>query len=328
MTDDDGAAGPLAAVGGDATRATDAFTALANETRLAILLALWEAHDPANPDAETSFSALRDRVGTHDSGRFNYHLDKLVGRYVRKTDDGYVLRRSGGELVRTVIAGAGIEEPTLERTEIDVPCPYCGAPTAISYEDEWLYQVCTACEGSFEGSEEQPEGYLTGVALDPAGFLDRDPEALWAAALSRGYQEIKTTLEGVCDECSGVVERTLDVCPDHDDEGVCSTCNRRPVAIVYLGCTVCGNYHAVSPGTLVIHHPAVVAFYYDHGIETQYVNDTVGRMRDLSRLLAGHELAVLGVDPPRVQVRIDHEGERLQLTLDETAAVVEVAGPD
>ncbi len=319
------AASPLeAAVGGDMERATDAFAVLSNETRLAILLALWDAHDSVNPEDGISFSDLRERVGTTDSGQFNYHLEQLVGQFVRKVDDGYLLRRAGQKLVRTVIAGAGIEEPTLERTPIDVPCPYCGGQTAVLYDDEWLYHVCTECEGGFAGTNEQPDGYLSGAALDPAGFGDRSPEELWAAALSRGYQDMKTMLEGVCNECSGPVNLRLKVCEDHDEDGVCETCGRTPAALVILGCTVCKNYHASSPRSLVLHHPAVVAFYYERGVEVGYSHGEFEQIRRRDRLATRNEQRVVSADPPRVEVTVRHEGDELRVTMDEDAEVVAV----
>lgn len=111
---------PLEAAAGVAgPRAIEAFSLLGNETWLSILLALWEVHEPFAEDNAVPFSELRDRVGMHDSGQFHYHLDKPAGHFVEKTDDGYELRHAGRQLVGTVIAGTGIEEPTLEPTELD-----------------------------------------------------------------------------------------------------------------------------------------------------------------------------------------------------------------
>jgi hypothetical protein len=322
---EDSAASPLeAAAGADMERATDAFALLRNETRLAILLALWDAHDSMHPDEGVPFSELRERVGTRDSGQFNYHLEQLVGQFVRQVDDGYVLRRAGQKLVRTVIAGAGIEEPTLERTPIDVDCPSCGGQTAVLYEDEWFYHVCTECDGVFAGGGTQPEGYLTGAALPPAGFADRTPEELWVAALNRAHQDVKTMLEGVCNECSAPVSVDILVCDDHDETGVCSVCDRRPVALAILGCSVCKNYHAITPRTLVMHHPAVISFFYERGIELGYRRGDVDRTRRWERLRNRNEQTVVSTDPPRVEVTVRHKGDELRLMMDENAEVVAV----
>ena len=69
----------------------DLFKLLGNETRLAILLALWEAFDPFDPKNGVSFTALRDRAGLPQGAQFGSHLDKLAGRLVEKTAEGYVL---------------------------------------------------------------------------------------------------------------------------------------------------------------------------------------------------------------------------------------------
>ena len=168
MTDEAGTGSPLDAVAGDgATCATEAFAALGDETRLAVLLARREACDPADPDDGVPFSRLRERVGVRDSGRFNYHLDRLEGRFVRRVENGYALRRSGRQLVRTVVAGTSIEEPALEPTGIDADCPFCGAPLAATYEDEWLYRVCTGCLGAYEGASRCPTATLRGRPSPP-----------------------------------------------------------------------------------------------------------------------------------------------------------------
>jgi DNA-binding transcriptional ArsR family regulator len=335
MPEEDPDGSPLDAVAGDdATRATEAFAALGDETRLAILLALWEACDPADPDDGVPFSALRERVGVSDSGRFNYHLDRLEGRFVRRVEAGYALRRSGRQVVRTVVAGTGIEEPTLEPTVIDADCPFCGAPLAVTYEDEWLYKVCTECQGAYEGGEAVPDGYLAGAALAPAGLTDRSPEEAWAAALTRAYQDTKTLVEGVCNECSGPVDRTLDICEAHDVDtggdgtgtgaGVCGTCGRRFAAIAVVHCRVCENYHAMPPRTLVVNHPAVVSFYHERGVDLHYDLDDVESVRRRTDLVAGHEQEVVSTDPPRVLVTVSYAGDDLRLTVEGNLNVVEV----
>lgn len=72
---------PAAKTVGTDTR--EGLEILANDTGMAILLALWKAKDPrrpllARPEPTVSFSNLRDRVDVTYSGQFNYHLEKLV----------------------------------------------------------------------------------------------------------------------------------------------------------------------------------------------------------------------------------------------------------
>lgn len=78
------------------------FDLLSDETRLRIVSAL-AAYEHAHPNEPTiRFAALRERVDARDSGRFNYHLRKLDGILVEKSDDGYSLTPVGRQIVATV----------------------------------------------------------------------------------------------------------------------------------------------------------------------------------------------------------------------------------
>ncbi|NIQ59492.1 MAG: helix-turn-helix transcriptional regulator, partial [Gemmatimonadetes bacterium] len=156
-----------AAAGAAGPETTKAFELLTDETRLAILLALWESHDPLG-DEGVSFSELKEQVGIRDSGQFNYHLGKLKGQFVEERDGGYTLGPVGNKIVRAIIGGVGLKPPTLEPAEIDMDCTLCGAPTAITYQDGRLFQLCTECEGTMVETDEYPEGMLYSWRLDPA----------------------------------------------------------------------------------------------------------------------------------------------------------------
>jgi DNA-binding transcriptional ArsR family regulator len=124
---------------------TDAFALLGDETRVGILRALGEAAGPL------SFSTLRERVGTRDSGRFNYHLDRLVGHFVARTDEGYTLRRVGERVVVAVQSGSVTATPELGPTLVDESCPFCGAQVGVHYREERLGVFCTECAGAYSG---------------------------------------------------------------------------------------------------------------------------------------------------------------------------------
>jgi hypothetical protein len=305
------------------SQVTEAFSLLSDETRLSILLALWEAAEPFAETDAVPFSELYDRVDISDSGQFNYHLDKLVGQFVEKRTDGYRLRGTGRQIVRSVIAGAGIEEPSLDPTEIDGECSRCGAPIAVTYDDGWLHVVCTDCDGKWGSRHDVPDGALIGSECPPAALTDRTPEELWQANSISIYQAQKSAIEGVCDSCSGPMERSLDICRDHDPEGVCDDCGRSYAAIAQFSCPVCKNYHAAPPHALVKHHPAVVAFYYERGLSIQYgIGET--EMKCASAQFKQHEQELVDTDPARVRVTVQYDGDTLRLTLDEELSVIDV----
>ena len=319
----DASTSPLETVAGAAgPEAAQAFKRLANEKRLAILVALWEIDEPFEEDDAVPFSVLRKHVGMRDKGQFNYHLDLLTGHFVEQTDEGYKLRRAGHQLVQTVIAGTGLKDHSFGPTEIDRDCYLCGAPTLVTYDDDWLYWVCTQCDGLFH-SDGVPEGALAGVAFDPAGFVGRNPEAVLNAAWTGvNYQ---SPLGGVCDACSGPMDSWLHLCDEHATEGRCPNCGWRDAAVARFRCTVCKWHFQVAPWWLVIGHPAVIAFYYDRGVPLQFEDGVYYQPRIESDLQTHHEQELVSVDPPRVRVTIQYTDDELRLTLDEGLNVVDVS---
>jgi len=329
MDSPSGSASPLDTAGGAAGPQTvEAFKLLGDETRLAILLALWEAYDPHAPTETVSFSTLYDRVNVRDSGTFTYHLDKLAGNYVDAIDDGYRLTNSGQTLVRAVIAGAGIEEKQLKPTEIPRQCPHCGDAVEISYEDDRLYQICQGCEGHIgpDSMEHAPTGTL--IAYDnfnPAGLTDRTPDEVFLAGSIEYHRSLTLLIRGVCPECSGPVERSVQVCEDHETgtDELCTVCGTwNEVRVVYV-CSVCKLSGSYPAWVAAFDHPAVVAFYHDHGFDMTFgLDDPEECGRLWKRLMREQE--TLSIDPVRVLVTVEEGDDRLELTLNQELTVVDV----
>ena len=106
----------------------EAFSVLGNETRLEILRTLGASAGPL------TYAKLYERVEYDDPSNFSYHLNKLVGHFVRKTDDGYYLYDAGRRVVEAVVSGAVSDSTVVEPTETEKDCPFCGAPVAIGLE--------------------------------------------------------------------------------------------------------------------------------------------------------------------------------------------------
>jgi hypothetical protein len=325
MVDADSAESPLeAAAGAAGVHATEAFGLLGNETRLAILLALWEAYDPAADDNIVSFSELFERIDYDNAGNFSYHLNQLDGQFIRKRTDpeGYELRDTGLALVKTVIAGAGVADTSLRPVEIDRPCSLCGAATAVSYEDGVLYQVCTDCEG-IAADPDLPDGYLNATPFHPAGLTDRGPVELVAAAEVAAYRHMQTMVEGICSACSGPVDASLETCADHESDGVCESCGRAHAFWARFQCRVCKDHHVTTPAVLSVFHPATIAFYYDHGVAPRWHAREFTGLRQVGVQEADHEMTLVAEEPPQVEVTIELDGDELGLTFDETVAVID-----
>lgn len=304
--------------------ATEAFALLGNETRLAILLALWEAYEPGEDDNAVSFSDLFDRVDYDDAGNFSYHLEQLTGQFVRRHPGGggYELRNTGLEIVKVVIAGAGVQDMTLEPAEIDRECSVCGARTAVSYEDGVLYQTCTACEG-VAPDRDLPEGYLNSMQFHPAGLTDRTREELIAAAETAAYRHMRTMFEGLCSACSGPVDASLELCTQHESDGRCPNCDRTRACWARFECRVCKDHHVTTPAVLCVFHPAVVAFYYEHGVPLPWRSEAGDRSHE-DRAEPESEMALASSDPPSVTVTISVPSDEVCVTFDETVGITNV----
>jgi ribosomal protein L37AE/L43A len=308
------------------------FELLGNEIRMGILRALWEAYDPLSTENAVSFSDLYEAVPVSDSGQFNYHLDKLRGRYVERTEGGYQFRPVGLRLVQSVIAGAG-QEGTFEPTDIAVDCRRCGGDTRLIYDGGRVYHVCTDCGGHFE-SDEYPEGTLWGKSLSPAGVANRSPEELFATLTFLDWPISARLTGNVCPRCSGVLEQSLAVCYDHEhgDEEPCPNCGYSEPIRAHWVCAACKHHATGSISGVVKNHPAVISFLYDHDVDFGYPYSTnefdtvVENERLKAELTYGQDL--VSTDPLRVRVTVEHDGDELVLVLDENLSVLDVTRSD
>jgi hypothetical protein len=265
-----------------------AFAAVADELRVRILRELWNADDTL------SFSELRERVGVRDSGRFNYHLGELRGRFVEKDEDagGYDLRFAGRKLVGGLHSGAYTEaaEPVGPQP-VDGSCVACGGDLEAVYEDQTGKVDCTDCEVTL---------IQTGV---PPAFVDGREDDLAAAVDGYVRTTSRSFLDGFCPTCSGPTGGRLE-----DSE-------YGPQAVVE--CERCGASFYGLAAWVGVDHPAVVSFYDDHD---RSVRDT-----ELWRLDWLADAAwVDGADGDRVTVTVELDGEALRLTVADDLAATAV----
>lgn len=317
---------PIKATAGAAgSHTAEAFALLADETRLAILLALWEAYDPQATDNAVSFSEIFDRVEYDDPGNLRYHLEKLEGQFVQQRDPGggYEIRTTGLKFVRSIIAGAGVQDATLDATEIEQPCPFCGAPTVISYRDGLVIHACTVCEGA-RPEESTPEGVLSVTPFDPAGLTDRSPAEIRAASTVTALRDAQTLFDGLCPACSGAVDGWFEYCGDHDRTGPCENCRLRFAARARFQCRICRNHKVEPLQGLVMFHPAVVSFYDDHGVSTRIRADDVDSVTRFYELMDEHSIDVVSEEPLRVDVTATYDDDEVRVTFDDTVSVVDV----
>ena len=311
----------MVAHGGDepTTLAPDAaFAVLGNEVRMDILRTLWDADDPVG------FADLRGRVGIADSSRFNYHLGKLVGHFVRKTDAGYELRSAGEQVIRSVLAGAITQRPSFGPTALEARCPYCGSEVESWYDDDRFTARCTDCPGLTE-SEAYPPGTFMQYHIPPGGVIHRDPDEVLEVAHVFYDAKLTAILDGVCPECAASVRFDFDICPDHElpEDGLCETCGTRPNVWINPVCDNC-QYSRLFPSWFaVVNHPAAIAFHFEQGVPWDRVPFSKLTWENMAHV-GDIEEEVRAVDPLELRVSFRAEHESIHLTLDDALHVIDV----
>lgn len=275
----------------------DAFAIVGNETRLHILEALWAADRPA------AFSELRRSVGMRDSAQFNYHLDKLRGQFVRRTDDGYEFRQAGKAVVRAVLAGTYNQDPELEPFPVEGSCVACDGGLQASYRDEAFLIMCTECE--------RPHGTHP---FPPGGLEDRDREGILSAFNQRARHLSCLTADGVCPECNGRV--TTELTPADGLDGREGHPISEQEVLVVHECQRCNNHIVSTVGLALLDDAEVVSFYRDHGIDLNTVP-----FWTLEWCISDHYTEVLSRDPWRLRVTVPLGDEELRVTVDGDLAV-------
>jgi hypothetical protein len=278
----------------------DALAIVSEETRATIIAELGAAtRDGGVVSTPLAFSELMERVGAEDSGRFNYHLDKLVDTFVRKTDEGYLLRPPGEFVYRAIVSGTLTDREAVDPFAVG-GCPDCAGELVAEYPANHCFYVrCRDCD-TFQHA----------MALPNSGLDERTPAAALEAAVRKRHAEVTAMRQGVCHACGAVVERTI----DREGYDQWDEFYGHDVYAV-LSCRVCNVGGFGHPSTVAVVTPAAVAFFDDHGQDA-----TAARPWEDPLVTATAETTV---DEDRVTVPFAIDGERLSVTLDDDLQVVE-----
>ena len=277
------------------------FDLLADETRLGIVRELGDAEGPI------SFAELRERVGVRDSGRFNYHLDKLTDRFVSKRENGYALTRAGRQIDGTLRAGTYTLAADIEPIALNEPCPTCGSTQHLRYEDQL---VRTECDCPVAAQFHVPPSSLAGESRET-----------FPTACDR---YLKTALyksrRGFCTYCDGSVEASVRPLssPGESSEAVPFAFDRpQDVPVVEMTCRRCERALVSGLSLALLDHPTVVSVYADR--------NRTARDRPFwaIRGFGTDRERIRERDPLRAAVTYRVDGDALTLVVDETLTVRE-----
>lgn len=307
--------------------ATTPFEILGNDTRLAILVALWDAIDPGfpppNSESDTmTFSELRERVGMRDSGGFNYHLNRLVGPFVEQRGDGYTLTNTAEQILRRIFAGTFADHESFEGEPSEVECHRCGGSTVLDYDDGILIVRCTSCEGAF-GGQDHPPGTLAESERPPAGFVHRTPYEFFQHGNAWDRHRFESATDGVCPDCSGRVSTEIRRCHDHEAsaEAVCDTCGWVDEFSAIMVCGICKSTFGTPAKSLVFMELPVKVFFYERGVDPDEGWDTWSNVLRESI----NQVKVLNDDPLELSVTVELDGDQLHVRFDDAGQLVGVS---
>lgn len=298
----------------------DAFGLVAEETRLEILRTL------ATEDEPLSFSELFDRSEYDTSANFSYHLEKLEGHFISRTEAGYILRQTGQRIVEAIISGTLTEDPVIERMVTGRECPFCSAPVEVSYQQERLEMYCPSCPGLVDPETKdhfaEEHGTLGSIALPPAGLRGRSPSEMLAAADVWTNIDILANSVGVCARCSGSIEQSVTVCENHDaTDGTCGECGRRYQLLFKVTCVSC-HYEEVGIAIIcLLGTTELLAYLTAHGLNPL---DPDSR-EQAEGSWANYEEELVSIDPLRATITYTFAGDAISLTIDEDVSVLDVS---
>lgn len=290
----------------DEREPADVFGLLSNEIRVDILEAVaranFEESSLGSPLSALLFSEIYDRIEVDNTSKLSYHLGELVGVFLHKRADGYVLTHAGDQLVRFILSRNYELPATTDPIETDGTCLYCGLDDLVAVAHERYFFVrCTGCD--------RP---VTGYYITPAQARSHDGEELVASFATTQAMEFGLVQRGVCPACAaGVTNEVVDL-EDHPNG------DELPARFIVLtSCDSCLRAFSGPMSYAVAYRPAGSAFLWDHGIDTSRTG-----MWELHEHLLDNAWSakpLLDDDRGRYRVTLSHGGEELRAYLDASA---------
>lgn len=278
--------------------AEEAFRLFSHEIRIDILLALWEA-----PEFRLTFSDLQDEVGERDSGKFNYHLSKLVGQYVGHGDEEYELLYPGHRVIDAIRSGMLHQSAEIEPIELQAVCPNCDSTLEFEYVDYIVTISCPRCDK-----------LVLEFAFDPAGIVDRSPEEVVAVFDKRTRHIWSLSLEEVCPICSGNVHiepsLTAGKSPDVEHFG-----DTHP-AVISVDCQQCSFYCYPPLGMALLNDAEFVGTLFGQDIDLREM-----RLWEIDFIVDPTRISVQSDDPWEIEMTTATGGIERRITLDEELSI-------
>lgn len=281
----------------------DGFSLLGNEIRVEIIRSLGDTVVREGHNHVRSFSELRSQTDTTlDPGQLNYHLQKLDGYFVKKTDNGYALRPEGMRLYFMLRAGFFDQREERESVDAGFDCYYCQAAVEGRFSGGRAKLECPDCEYR----------YLTVSVAPSIGAFEDETEAFEQFSKAV-HHKVLGYARGICSACGNAVETDLvrpeEVLPVDDD---------RSKVYVHRWCNHCGAFFYLRVGEALLTDQDLLTFCYNHGVDVLSTPKW-----ELEFTATDKHVTVLSTDPWEVALQVTYGGDTLELIVDEDVHVLE-----
>ena len=279
--------------------AEDAFALLGHEIRLDILRAFFDRYEPIDPasgpelrDRRTlSYAELMDATGIEDSGKFNYHLEKLRGAYVEAVNGEYVPTAGAIALYEAMVANRPMKSVPVNVT-VEATCPNCDADLRGEYEQEFLTVECPACDIFWGATYRFPKN----------GVTVRQGLNVYEALYDRLMYHVGLARTGQCPSCAGVTSVTL---PRDRLDG-------EATPTVEMTCGTCSWFVTVDVLSALQFEPRVTSALVEIGVPLD-----ASAMRATERVLPEVTGRVGSREPFSATVTVPHEGAIAKISVGE-----------
>lgn len=288
--------------GGIDSASENPLALVGNEIRAAIIRVFGDARLEQRSRPTLSFSEIRSAIDEDvRSSQFNYHLQKLVGNFLEKTESGYRLRPEGHALYKRIAAGTFNRREAPPTLDAGFECHHCDTDVEARFDDGLARIQCPDCGYLYEVATIPP-----GAVTTEEGHLELDQVAMYA------QQEHLAVARGVCPTCGSSLTSAL-----MDPEETPFESGSRDTIAVYRSCTHCTEERYLSVGEVLLADTELVAFCQTHGDDVLDMP-----LWEVEFAATDRWVTVEETEPWRVALTVSYNDATLRIVVDEGLDVV------
>lgn len=277
----------------------DAFALVGHEIRAEIIQVL-------SPGIDLSLSEVRARLDADvQPSQLHYHLEQLVGHFVRKTDEGYILNGVGNRLRWTLSAGSLNRQGEQMAVAANFNCYDCQTPAEaiFIFDNSRVRLVCPDCEYQ----------YMVDYYDMPLDVFEDEAAAF---AHFRRYMVLRNFFwaQSICPNCANPLSPTL---LEHPESTVLDHQERLKV-IINQPCDRCGAGWWQSVGMGLLTDPGLRSFCAEHGVDVLSTPHW-----EFEFAITDNHLTIRSTDPWEVALAVTFDGDTLELVIDGDLNVIE-----